>query len=147
MSQSRLTTLTPPLLITKGKQKKASTHLINLFCHHHVVVLKKDFHWFWSFFANHWHPNERVESGGKGATFGFHFHSDGDAGSYYYDGGEEYGKYSEYNSQYNLYQGRGLKMQVTIILVPGLTIDLTPALILKDALLRAQNKMKIKYDS
>lgn len=99
------------------------------------------------FFANHWHPNERVESGRKGANFGFHFYSDGDAGSYYYDGGEEYGKYSEYNSQYNLYQGRGLKMQVTIILVPGLTIDLTPALILKDALLRAQNKMKMKYDS
>ena len=39
--------------------------------------------------------------------------SDGDGRSYYYDGDEEYGKYSEYSDQYNLYQGRRLKMQVT----------------------------------
>ena len=53
----------------------------------------------------------------RSCFFGIHFYSDGDSGSYYYDGDEEYGKYSEYSDQYNLYQGRRLKMQVTK--VPG----------------------------
>ena len=136
MSQGQLTTLTPPLLITKGKQKKVKEKNVgfqqslkvfilpaltsSISPPSHSSPLKGLLLNLITFCKSlHWHPNERVESGRKVANVGFHLYSDGDAESYYYDGGEEYGKYSEYSSQYNLYQGRGLKMQVTI--VPGLT--------------------------
>ena len=131
MSQGQLTTLTPPLLITKGKQKKVKEKNVGFQQSLKVFILPA----LTSSISPPSHSSplkglllnlitfckslQRVESGRKGANFGFHLYSDGDAESYYYDGGEEYGKYSEYSSQYNLYQGRGLKMQV--IIVPGLT--------------------------